>query len=211
MIYLLRHGQTEWNRDRRLQGQGNSELTVLGREQAVLMADLLAREISEPKQFRLVSSPLQRARETAEVVAGRLGLPVEFDARLAEIALGEWEGRFYREVQTECAALLAGTTAYDWFFRAPGGESLESMVARIGAWLQDCGDRPTIAVGHGLSGRIVRGLYAGLDREAMLSQSVPQDGVYRLKSGALDFISATGIAPNPWDLSTPWRQGESNP
>ncbi len=70
MIYLLRHGQTEWNRDRRLQGQGNSALTDLGRAQAELMAELLAREIIEPQEFRLVSSPLQRARETAEAVAG---------------------------------------------------------------------------------------------------------------------------------------------
>jgi broad specificity phosphatase PhoE len=199
MIYLLRHGQTEWNRDRRLQGQGNSKLTDLGREQAVLMADLLAREISEPQKFRLVSSPLQRARETAEVVADKLALPIEFDARLAEIGLGEWEGRFYREVQTECAALLAGTTPYDWFFRAPGGETLDSMLARIGAWLGDCGDRATIVVGHGLSGRIVRGLYASLEQEAMLSQAVPQDGVYRLDGGEIAFISATGLPPERWD------------
>jgi broad specificity phosphatase PhoE len=199
MIYLVRHGQTEWNRDRRLQGQGNSALTDLGRAQAKLVADLLAREVAEPKAFRLVSSPLQRARETAEAVAGRLGLAIEYDARLAEIALGEWEGRFYREVQVECAPLLAGTTPYDWYFRAPGGESLEAMTDRIGAWLRDCGDRPTIAVGHGLSGRILRGLYAGLDREAMLSQAVPQDGIYRLERGGLDFLSATGLAPERWD------------
>lgn len=211
MIYLLRHGQTEWNRDRRLQGQGNSALTDLGRRQSVLMADLLVREISEPPNFRLVSSPLQRARETAEVVAGKLALPLEFDDRLAEIALGEWEGRYYQEVQSECAPLLVGSTPYDWFFRAPGGESLEEMSARIGAWLGDCGDRPTIAVCHGLTGRILRGLFAGLDRETMLSQPVPQDGVYRLEKGKLAFVSATGVVPNPRDLATPWRQGESNP
>ncbi len=199
MIYLVRHGQTEWNRDRRLQGQGNSALTDLGRTQAKLVAELLAREIAEPKGFRVVSSPLQRARETAEAVAGRLGLAIEYDSRLAEIALGEWEGRFYREVQVECAPLLAGTTPYDWYFRAPGGESLEAMTDRIGAWLRDCGERPTIAVGHGLSGRILRGLYAGLNREAMLSQAVPQDGIYRLERGGLDFLSATGLAPECWD------------
>ena len=212
MLYLLRHGQTEWNRDHRLQGQGNSPLTDLGRQQAGLMADLLAREIAEPQKFRLVSSPLQRARETAEVVAVKFALPLEFDARLAEIALGEWEGRFYREVQTECAHLLTGTTPYDWFFRAPGGETFDAMSARIGEWLQDCGDRPTIAVAHGLTGRILRGLYLGLDVETMLSQPVPQDGVYRLVGGELTFLSATGLAPHPAELSTNhWRQGESNP
>ncbi len=212
MLYLLRHGQTEWNRDRRLQGQGNSDLTELGWQQAGLMADLLAREIPEPQKFRLVSSPLQRARETAEVVAGKLGLPIELDPRLAEVALGEWEGRFYQEVQTECAHLLVGTTPYDWFFRAPGGESLEVMSARVGAWLRDCGGRPTIAVAHGLTGRILRGLYAGLDVESMLTQPVPQDGAYRLEGGRLTFLSATGVAPNPAELSTNhWRQGESNP
>ena len=211
MLYLLRHGQTEWNRDHRLQGQGNSPLTDLGRQQAGLMADLLAQEIAEPQKFRLVSSPLQRARETAEVVAVKLALPLEFDSRLAEIGLGEWEGRFYGEVQMECADLLIGTTPHDWLFRAPGGESLEVMSARIGGWLRDCGDQPTIAVAHGLTGRILRGLYAGLDVETMLSLPVPQDGVYRLEGGALTFLSATGLLPNPWERSTPWRQGESNP
>ena len=212
MLYLLRHGQTEWNRDRRLQGQGNSALTDLGRAQAELMADLLMREVVEPQKFRLVSSPLQRARETAEAVARKLALPLEFDARLAEIALGEWEGRFYAEVQIECEQLLAGSTPYDWFFRAPGGETLEMMLARLLAWLEATADQPTIVVAHGLSGRILRGLYAGLEREAMLSQPVPQDGVYRLQDGAIAFMSASGLTPNPLELSTNhWRQGESNP
>lgn len=212
MLYLLRHGQTEWNRDRRLQGQGNSPLTDLGRQQAGLMADLLAREISEPSKFRLVSSPLQRARETAAVVAARLGLPLEFDPRLAEIALGEWEGRFYAEVQRECGHLLEGTTRYDWFFRAPGGETLEMMSARLSEWIEETGAQPTIAVAHGLSGRILRGRYAGMNREAMLSQPVPQDGIYCLQRGAITFLSATGSIPNASELSTNhWRQGESNP
>ena len=201
MIYLLRHGQTEWNREKRLQGQGNSALTDLGRAQAILMAELLAREISEPQKFRLVSSPLQRARETAEAVATRLGLPIEFDARIAEIALGEWEGRYSREVQSECAPLLTGTTPFDWYFRAPGGETLEMMSTRISAWLQECGDRPTIAVCHGLSGRIVRGLYAGFERDTMLSLPVPQDGFYLLAGGNISFLSASGQSPDERELS----------
>ncbi len=104
-------------------------------------------------------------------------------------------------MQAECAPLLAGSTPYDWFFRAPGGESLEAMTERIAAWLRDCGERPTIAVGHGLSGRIVRGLYAGLEREAMLSQAVPQDGAYRLEAGVITFLSASGQAPDARELT----------
>lgn len=205
MIYLLRHGQTEWNRDKRLQGQGNSELTELGRAQAEIMAGLLAREIPDPRAFRLVSSPLKRARETANAVAARLRLPMQFDARLAEIALGEWEGRFHREVHAECTSLLEGATAFDWYFRAPGGESFEAISGRVGAWLREveAGGENWIAVCHGLSGRIVRGLYASLDRETMLSLPVPQDGFYRLEGGAITFLSASETSPDPRELSAP--------
>jgi broad specificity phosphatase PhoE len=95
MIYLCRHGQTEWNRAHRLQGQCESDLTPLGRAQAGAMGDLLhdlmQRDTDRP--WRIVASPLRRARDTAGIIGARLGLPVEFDDRLMELTVGEWEGR----------------------------------------------------------------------------------------------------------------------
>ena len=202
MIYLLRHGQTEWNRDNRLQGQGNSELTELGCAQAEQLAELLAREIAEPERFRLISSPLKRARETAESIARKLALPIEYDARLAEVALGEWEGRLHDEVLRENASLLAGSTPYDWYFRAPGGETFEAMMSRVSGWMRESGKQNLIAVCHGMSGRFVRGLYANLDRETMLLLPVPQDGFYLLDGGRITFVSATKELPNPRGTSS---------
>lgn len=188
MIYLVRHGETEWNVERRMQGRMESRLTPLGRRQAAAMAELLADLIlrDPPEPWRLVSSPLGRARETAEAIGGRLGLPIETDERLAEIAFGEWEGKLRDEVSAQHAALFAGR---EWLVNPPGGETYDQVWARASGWLSDQLADPAhrvIAVSHGVTGRLVRGAYAGLDRQATLNQDVPQDAVYRLANGQVD-------------------------
>ncbi|HEY3949548.1 histidine phosphatase family protein [Phenylobacterium sp.] len=189
MIILLRHGETEWNVARRIQGHQESRLTPLGERQARAMAglaaDLVAREPAAPA-WRLVSSPLGRTRQTAEAVARRTGLPIEFDARVAEIACGEWEGRLRGEIAEAHPELFA---TREWFFAAPGGETYEDVAARIGGFLADLppeAERRVIVVSHGIAGRVLRGLYAGLPRQAVLDLEVPQDAVFRLMGGQID-------------------------
>jgi broad specificity phosphatase PhoE len=103
VIYLCRHGQTEWNRTHRLQGQSESDLTPLGRAQAGGMGDLLhdlvQRDADQP--WRIVASPLRRARDTAGIIGAKLGLPVAFDDRLMELTVGEWEGRLRSDLARE--------------------------------------------------------------------------------------------------------------
>lgn len=195
MIYLCRHGQTEWNRERRLQGQTEADLTPLGRLQAAAMADLLldltAREPSA--DWRIVASPLRRARDTAQAIADRLGRKVEFDDRLMELTVGEWEGRLYADVQRE------NPEAFDspeWFFTAPGGETYEQVMARVSDWLAEQvaePERRLIVVSHGIAGRFLRGAYAELSREETLAQDVPQDALYRLSAGQIDRLDCEPI------------------
>lgn len=91
MILLVRHGETFWNRERRIQGRAESELTPLGERQAAAMASLVADLIGrEPGPFRLISSPIGRARQTAAIIARATRLAVELDVRLAELGCGEW-------------------------------------------------------------------------------------------------------------------------
>lgn len=187
MIYLVRHGETEWNVERRMQGRRESRLTALGRRQAAAMAELLAGLIgAEPDAaWRLVSSPLGRARETAEAIGVRLGLPVESDARLTEIAFGGWEGRLREEVAPQHPELFA---TREWLVSPPGGESFEEVRARVASFLADLPPEPerrVIAVSHGVAGRLLRGVFAGLDREQTLNQDVPQDAVFRLARGQI--------------------------
>jgi probable phosphoglycerate mutase len=87
-LLLVRHGETDWNADGRLQGQTDRPLSDFGRRQAQQLAD----ELAEEKLEAIYSSDLSRARETAEIVGERLGLPVVLDPGLREKDWGTWEG-----------------------------------------------------------------------------------------------------------------------
>ena len=196
MIYLCRHGQTFHNREGRLQGQFESDLTPLGQAQARAMAALLD-DLVAPRErapWRLVASPLRRARHTAEAIGERLGLAVEFDERLVEIDVGEWSGRLREEVRGENPH-LHGDDA--WGFHAPGGETYEAMTARLDAWLAQQAAEPErrlIVVSHGVAGRLLRGLYAGLSKDETLRQDIPQDAVFRLAGGQIERIDCAPVA-----------------
>lgn len=191
MIYLVRHGQTAFNAEGRLQGHVDSELTELGRAQAERVAKALESLVDRDAGWRLVSSPLGRARTTAETISRALGgLPVEEDRRLIEVSFGQWDGRLRHEV---AAAYPGAWGATGYRFTAPGCESYESVAQRLDAWLSDLPPEPerrVIAVAHGVTGRVLRGRYAGLPREEELSQAVPQDAVFRLSGGRIERIDA---------------------
>ena len=195
MIYLCRHGQTEWNRERRLQGQAEADLTPLGRLQAAAMADLLHDLIARdpPADWRIVASPLRRARDTAQAIANGLGREVEFDDRLMELTVGEWEGRLYADVHRENPEAFKSP---EWFFTAPGGETYEQVMARVSDGLAQQAaesERRLVVVSHGIAGRLLRGAYAGLSREETLAQDVPQDAIYRLSAGQIDRLDCEPV------------------
>lgn len=196
MIYLCRHGQTFHNREGRLQGRSESDLTPLGRAQAGAMGELLFDLVRRdpPADWRIVASPLRRARDTAETIGARLGLPVATDERLVEIDVGEWSNRLREEVRGENPH-LRGDDA--WGFHAPGGETYEAMMARITHWLDEQvrePERRLIVVSHGVAGRLLRGAYVGLSRAETLAQDIPQDAVYRLMAGQIDRFDCAPIA-----------------
>lgn len=192
MILLMRHGETEWNLERRFQGRKDSPLTDRGRRQAKAMAALVRDLVlREPGPWRLVSSPLRRAHETAAEVAAATGLALETDDRLMEISCGEWEGRTWAEVS-------AGreTSARQWIFDAPGGETHAQVQARIADFLATLPPEPerrAVLVSHGAAGRVLRGLYAGLPREATLDLEVPHDAVFRLRNGQIDRFDCEAV------------------
>jgi probable phosphoglycerate mutase len=195
VIYLCRHGQTAFNREHRLQGQRESDLTPLGRLQAGAMAELLHDLIARdpPTPWRIVASPLRRARDTAQVIGARLGLPVEFADRLMELTVGDWEGRLRAELAHEHPEAFANR---EWFFAAPGGETYEQVMARVAGWLAEQAAEPErrlIVVSHGIAGRLLRGAYAGLSRAQVLELDVPQDAIYRLHAGQLDRLDCAPV------------------
>lgn len=192
MIYLLRHGQTNYNHEGRMQGQLESQLTELGMAQAQAMADLLKEQIDDLAGWRLLASPLKRTRQSAAIVGATLGLEVEIEPALIEVGCGAWEDRLYADLAKEHPGVFAGR---DWFFQAPEGERFEDVDGRVRPWLaaQAPEPRKLIAVAHGVSGSLLRGAYLGLSREETLAQDMPQDAIFRLAEGAVQRLSCAKV------------------
>ena len=112
----------------------------------------------------------------------------ELDDRLKEMSWGPHDGRLRAELEAENPETFGKS---GWAFDAGSGESYEAVSMRVGAWLSELPPEPErriIAVSHGISGRVLRGLYAGLDRDASSRQDVPQDAVFLLRDGGVGRI-----------------------
>ncbi|ACA40745.1 histidine phosphatase family protein [Lysinibacillus sphaericus] len=185
LIYLLRHGETEYNSEGRYQGQLDSPLTELGREQVQQNARMLKAFIGHAHDWKIISSPLGRAVESTEILCETIDYDknnVEFDQRLTEVAVGQWAGLKMPEIQQTWPNLLLNTDAFNWYFHAPDGESYEQVVNRLSSWLKEIQQHhpKVIVVSHGLTGRILRGIYAGLHKEDALKLEVSQDVFFKL-------------------------------
>jgi probable phosphoglycerate mutase len=139
LVALLRHGDTAWSAAGRIQGRSDVPLSPAGR--AALAAFRLP---ACCREMRVVTSPLLRCTETAELIGAA---DAARDARLAEMSWGEWEGRVLAELRAQLGEALRVNEARGWDFRPAGGESPREVLARVQAWLREC-DRPTLAVTH---------------------------------------------------------------
>lgn len=189
-LFLSRHGETLWNRERRFQGQHDSPLTERGVEQARRMGRLLRATLGRASGWGLMSSPLGRAHRTAQLIAAELGLPasrIALDPRLMELNLGCWEGLTFAEIDALAPGGLADCPSSEIFFRCPDGESYDEFGSRLASWAADHARRERlIVVAHGLVGRLLRGHYAGLDRAATLDLPIPQDAIFKLCGGRIE-------------------------
>ena len=154
-IVLARHGETDDNLEPiRAQGWRDTPLNETGRAQAAGLAEKLAGE----SVASLWCSDLSRARETAEIVGGRIGLSPRPDARLREGNRGRWEGRLFADIAREEPERFAAWLRAGPEFRFPGGESLGEHSARVLASLGDIhasAELPALVVCHGGSIRVV--------------------------------------------------------
>jgi broad specificity phosphatase PhoE len=159
-ILIVRHGETDWNRDRRFQGHADPPLNDAGREQARALADELARERID----FVYTSDLVRARETAEIVATRLGADVVALSELREIDVGEWEGLTWPQIEERCpeGALTWHQHGYGW----KSGETYDQLGDRVIAALRRiAADHPAqtvLVIGHGGTVRATRAFIEGL-------------------------------------------------
>ncbi|MEQ9259973.1 MAG: histidine phosphatase family protein [Roseovarius sp.] len=186
-LWILRHGETLWNAEGRLQGHLDSALTERGVAQARAQGEILARA-GLPADVRVLSSPSPRAWRTAEIAVGGLGLEILPEPRLMEIGLGAWQGRLTEELYRELPPEAAQDPHF-WKFGAPGGERLEAMLARVDAVLAGL-DGPAVLVTHGLTSRLLRCRARGLAPERLSSLPGGQGVVHHLKSGRAAVLGA---------------------
>lgn len=125
-IYLVRHGESEANREGRYQGRRDSPLSARGHRQAAALAG----ELGASNVTCVISSPLRRCVETAVPIASRLGVALGYDDRLIEIAHGTWEGRLRAEVEREDSERMHAWQTAPHRVRFDGGESLADVDAR---------------------------------------------------------------------------------
>jgi broad specificity phosphatase PhoE len=191
ILYYVRHGETDFNAEQRLQGRQDTLLNARGRLQAkdsgVLLRDLFARDNRGAGDFVYVSSPLQRARETMEILRPPLGLPPQpyaTDDRLMEISYGAWEGLTLPEIEARMPGMLAERERDKWDFAPPGGESYRELTARIGEWYASL-TRDTVVAAHGGGVRALMALFNVLPKEEATHAQIAQGVVYVFADGTM--------------------------
>jgi broad specificity phosphatase PhoE len=190
-LYFVRHGETDWNKAQRYQGQTDIALNDTGRGQAArngaTLKEVLGATVAD---FDFVASPLLRTTETMQIMRRELGLPVDSfrrDDRLKEQHFGHWEGVVWGDLKHVDPDGFAARQADTWNWTPRGGENYAMLIERTAAWLATV-KRDTIAVSHGNVSRSVRGLLLGLDTKAVPKLEVPQDKVLRLSGGRAAWI-----------------------
>ncbi len=189
-LLLLRHGETQWNRAWRYQGQQDSPLSLMGIGQVRAIAHTLRSRsrIGDPARYQLWSSPLTRTRQSVSILCEELGLSydrVRFDDRLMERSYGRWEGLTLDEISARYPEDVALEREDRWNFAIPeGGESFADVAKRLRVWLSELpATQPVIVMAHGGSGRVLRGLCEGLSPDGVFACNDPQTTTYLISNG----------------------------
>ncbi|HBB85340.1 MAG TPA: histidine phosphatase family protein [Sulfitobacter sp.] len=176
-LYILRHGETEWNLANRLQGHFDSSLTEKGRAQAMAQNAILQR--CELSGFAALSSPQGRALTTAQIALAGMGIEVGTDARLGEIGIGTWAGE---ERETLLRQTPAARDSYDLYEYAPEGEGFAALYQRCLAFL-DSLTGPHVLVTHGITSRMLRLILLGQSPASLRDMQGGQGVVFCLERG----------------------------
>ena len=187
-LILVRHGESEWNRAGRIQGQINSPLTDLGINQAKAIREYLS-GILLNQQLEIYTSPLDRALQTAEIIAQGIEYPsrkIIIEERLNDFNVGEISGTFGWDKVAEIFPEQAQLRLQDPMrFHPSGGESGAEFEARLRSLLEDLMDDGTLKlmVSHGIVNKFIRGILKNLSGKEMVELGESQNTIYRLEEG----------------------------
>jgi broad specificity phosphatase PhoE len=191
-IIFIRHGETDWNVERRMQGQLELPINANGQAQATRNGIALRERLGDAAGFDFVASPQLRTRQTMEIIRAEMGLsPGDYrtDGRLREIHKGDWQSHLWADLPTLYVAEMAAYDRDHWNVVPPGlgAESFAMLSDRVCAWF-DAVTRDTVVVSHGGPMRCIRRYILGLDPEATSKLPVPQDQVLCIRDGALSWL-----------------------
>ncbi len=195
-IFIARHGETVFNAVGRMQGMdAHTPLTRQGCEQAVKMGQALRTHISDPAALKLVASPTGRTLQTLALVVAEVGgdwHTHQTDHRLREIDVGQWEGRYYRDLFPDIDVLL---DRQNMLFKivAPGGEDYPMVAARLEAWLNEQAfEHDMLIISHGMTARVLRGVLLGLepfgDYGAPIARTLSQGSMVMIRDGVEELV-----------------------
>lgn len=195
-LYFVRHGQTLWNAIHRMQGQLNSDLSKLGRSQANINGELLAKHGIEA----LISSPLGRTTQTAEIINKHLNLSIRFDERIKEWDCGDWSGHLFDEVRKKWPKEWQAFETDRFHYRGPNCENMPDMIARTQPFLSELTQHTATniaIVSHGLIGKIMVSMLLKLDAQQTLEFGQSNDVILRVtidndQTTATHFINGKG-------------------
>lgn len=194
-IFFLRHGETDWNRDGRLQGNTETSLNARGRAQALrLSGHMRALAGTGVADLPFYSSPMRRTRQTMEIL--REGLELERDAytavdNLREIGFGAWEGRSWPEIRTRDPIGARDRDRDRWSFCPPGGESYGMVARRVADWL-DTIDHDCCIVSHGGIARVMMVLRGGLTAAEAVEADIWQGKVLLFGGAKPEWLPGPG-------------------
>lgn len=180
-LYILRHGETVWNAENRMQGELNSPLTDKGLRDAARQGDILKQ--LNLQGFAFYSSPQGRAFQTAGLALAAIADHIRTDDRLREIGVGDWSGRLRDELPVP-----KGKDPFMAQYEiAPNGEGFARVKARCRAFLDDL-QGPAVLVTHGITSSMIRGLVVGEKAHAVRTSHGGQGCVYHLKNGVQNLL-----------------------
>ncbi len=192
-MYLVRHGQTQFNLERRHHGGLDSPLTEQGREQARRAGETLATFI-DPRDCVIFSSPLGRALQTATIIAdvAAVDSSMVVDPDLMEIGMGSAEETTQAEMEQRWPAPKASPMSETMSLYSPDGETIEALAEHLARALRRVADHHAasrIVVSHGVAGRVLRALYVGFNNAEAFRLEAPQDALFRLNGGVITRVS----------------------
>ena len=204
-LFFVRHGQTEWNAIRRMQGQMNSDLSELGKSQAHAHGKFLSTLDIE----YLVASPLDRTCQTAAIINQYLNLNIKYDDRIKEWDCGDWSGEIWNELREKWPEEFRAWQADPYYYHGPNGENYPDMIERTEPFLSELKQLPLqriAIVSHGVIGRVMVGYLLGFSAEQAISFSQANETIIQLSEHSYGYTSChfnrgegplRGLPPRP--------------